>query len=166
MCTREGRRTPFAPTLCTPVPHRLALLPSSLLHTQRVSQALGPGRNSLGSVFSYLRPQGYHTGEQLLFLVFLSFDQDIRIFTLEKIKTTPPKLKSQIKIPNTVTNLRFSFWSPRDSGVTPLSWCRGPSEDRGRQHWLCPTKLISPVSCCGSLQKAFKFLFSFLIDHQ
>lgn len=154
MCTCDGRHTPFAPTLCTLVTHRLALLPSSPSHTT--------SQPSFGSWKEFpwlpvqlpqasLRVTARRTAPFSCLPFIWSRYQDICTW---KIKTTPPNWSLNYPILSPI------WGSPRDSGVTQLS------EDRGRQHWLCPTKLISPVSCCGSLQKAFKFLLSFLIDHQ
>lgn len=56
--------------------HRLAWLAFSL-HTQWISQALGPGRNSLGST----SVSGLPRGEQLLFLVFLFWSRYQDIYT-------------------------------------------------------------------------------------
>lgn len=168
---KGGRRTYFASTLCTPV----TSWPCRLSHHRTMHQtSSGPWKEftwlSLPLILTSglsISTWGAPLREHLLVLVFLFLIKILGYLYLKK-NHPPPKLKSQIKIPKYCQppGTLLMVLSLRDSGVTQLSRIPVPSEDQGRQHWLRPTILISSVSFCGSLQKAFKFLLSFLIDHQ
>lgn len=77
--------------------HMLALLSFSPPHTMNQPSS-GPWKEFTWLHVHLPKASGLPHGELLLFLVFLLFDQDIRMFTLRKIKITPPSPNRSLKL--------------------------------------------------------------------
>lgn len=122
MCAWEGRHTHFVPTLCTL--SRAGVAGFLTPHTMNQPSS-GPWEEFTWLHVS-LRVATWRTAP----FPCLSFLIKISGYLHLKNNHTP-KRKAQIKIPNTVTNLRLSLWSPR---VTAPSWFRVLSENQGMQH--------------------------------